>query len=435
MKKILLAILSLALVVALLGVAFAATSAVSTLDNYAALVTAAGGIALPDAPQGATDVQYSLLQGAKPIAQMRFKLDGVSYHLRACACADAASAGDISGMKAVFSANELKEVKADDGQSYQLGVAGKSALAEWYSEAKKCEYSLLSDAATDGFQTFVDTVRKSAETIETVQEQGTSLTGTVKKIGKKSVALIDDKGTSYTFAISSRTVNPDSKKIKKKAVVRVNYAGEYASGCEALSISLVSEAGGGKTTKPTQKPKPTATPKPDKAFKASGVVTMSAGNMFELQTGKGELMAFLIEDASVKGAENAEVGNKVSVVYNIKNSCTHLVSVEFVHVEPTPTPAPPSHTVSGTIQYIDTQSLTLMDDSSLYPYEFDIATAKLKGDLDAGEGDDARVTYFESEDGALIATVVVLSRDIPIDDVPAPEPIDDPVEPDEETLF
>lgn len=451
MKKTFRTILSLTLALALLGTAAALAATVTGMSSYAALIAAANGIALPDAPQGSTNVQYNLLQGDQPIAQIRFTLDGVTYHLRASACKDEASVTDISGMKAIFGSNGLQSVTGDKG-AYQFALKGATALSQWYSEKKQCQYTLLTDGAAnaDTFKAFTETLLASAEAVEAVQEKGTAVEGTVKKLSKTSITLTDDSQKAYTFAISGRTVNTDSKSLKKGVTVRVNYTGEYAEGCEAIAISVVAakEQGGGKggkaSPKPSKTPKPTATPKPDKQLKLSGTVTMLAGNLFEVQTDKNQREAFLIEDAQVTGGDTVAIGDKASVVYTVQKDAVHLVSVAFTHVEPTPTPGPRIRTKSGVIDSMDTETLTFEPDDRDDVYTFDISTAKIKGDLDAEEGDNADVTYYADDNDNLIATVVVLSKNEPdpdptygpIETEPIPGPIDpdDPDEPNDDNL-
>lgn len=345
-----------------------AASAITTVSTYAQMVAAANGVAIPDAPQGATDVQYSILQSERPIAQIRFTLDGASFHLRAAPCADAASAIDLSGMKALFNPEGLQTVTGNGGE-YQIGVKNKNGLIQWFSQAKQCQYSLLTDGAkdADSLKALADVLRAAGESAAASQPQGTSVDGTVSKITKNSISLLDQNGGAYTFSISGRTVNMDGKRIKRKSVVRVNYTGVYAEGCEAVSIMLTPDAatgGGGKghssgsssratstpkpsaTPKPTVTPKPTNTPKPTpepkpQTWRQDGIITEMDEDALTIITGfGGDFFTFDIREAELEGDLDADIGDWADVTYVMLPGGQIATHVTFTKAEPEPTDEP-----------------------------------------------------------------------------------------------
>lgn len=386
--------------------ALAAGAKLQTAGSYDALLRLATGVAIPDAPQGATDISYLLIEGDTPIAQIAYTWNGVQYHLRAAVCVDAENVEDVSGMGALFGNTAPQKIDLAENQSYELTVRESAMRASWFDEAKLCEYALFASKATDeaSFRTAVEELYKRVQETEAVHQKGVSVSGTVKQISKTSITLVGKDQKTYRFTITKDTVRTTPQKIATRAVVLVNYVGAYQDKCDAVSITLLQDAKGNKGGK--KKPRPTATPKPDKEIKAKGTVTLAVGNCFEVKT-NNETLPFLIEDAKVTGV--LEVGAKASVVYNIRNGMTHLISVAFTHVDPTPeptptpTPAPEKHTINGTIVQLYGVFLTVADASG-YEYDFDLTGARIGGDSGAQEGDSAKVVFYYDDEGDMVVT-------------------------------
>ena len=128
-------------------------------------VAEATGISLP-APEGATDVQYFIIKTEKPIAEMRFTLDGKKANLRAQATSltdlaidtekaksDQATYADIdiSGMNYKWESIGTQIVK---DRSAICFVSGKAGFIAWIDAAPGIVYNLsMDDGAT--FETLV----------------------------------------------------------------------------------------------------------------------------------------------------------------------------------------------------------------------------------------------------------------------------------------
>ena len=108
-------------------------------------------------PEGAENASWSVMdaeEGASPLVQLSFDLDGNSFTAREQVTEDAAA--DISGMYYDWTA-QLEETLQNWGglacQSYRhVGDDGYADLCTWYDEASRTSYSLSVTAEDlDGF--------------------------------------------------------------------------------------------------------------------------------------------------------------------------------------------------------------------------------------------------------------------------------------------
>lgn len=123
-----------------------------TYDNYDQLMSAAPGIALAPAPQGATNVTYSSCQpeGKLEFVQCDFTLGEDTYCYRAASCKSEANVkDDLHGYYYDFTKDET--VKTASGESYRLRTydADGIGVGSWYSSVTSCQYTLTAHTSQD----------------------------------------------------------------------------------------------------------------------------------------------------------------------------------------------------------------------------------------------------------------------------------------------
>ncbi|MEG1525314.1 MAG: hypothetical protein RRZ24_09990 [Clostridia bacterium] len=460
--------------------------------NLEELLAANPNIRMSDAPAGATGVAYATIGlNGQIIAQIAFTFNNDAYLYHAAACEKEADAKDIADISESFQNNQqrLSERNLTNGGVFNLMYSDDDAkgLATWYYAPTACQYSLYTDtgcgsdqkieevvdrimavpgydfepgqmpaakiagtvtgivASVDGNQIVINlangntlvflmsylqatqavlgdevkigysgdvTNHPEAMTIEVTKPAPTAIGGAIAQFDSTSVYVTISTGNVFGFVLDAKTkITGADNKLKNGDVVMVYYQGTLANLPKATEINIV-------TVAKDEKKIPM-----DKTL--DGWVTKLGTKSFTIQCNNGKTWTFQKNATSkITGDYPFENACKVVVTYDgyASNSPVAKVITVIAPLDPTP-PTPVYTTVSGTIVSIIDGYLSLTDGTGYY-----IMDADISGDLDAGVGDKATVTYC-SNGGIFFVVRVVLES---VGDSPVPRPLVEPaVEPEE----
>lgn len=369
---------------------------VHEVADYAALLAAQPAIMLSNAPEGASDVTYSYIDGAPVISQIRFSYEDNDYTYRAAASGEAVQA-DISGVYETLS--KVKELAVEDnvtlGGKYALRFAQGSTngLATWYYAPTGCQYSLWTTTGCDVSQSIEEVVdlllpiAYDANGNPLVVAQSTpvpaiengKVTGTVVDVQPNLITVQLENSNTLQFMLSSM----HDSGTKAGDTVEITYSGNPLDAPEALTITILSSA-------------PAATT-------VSGTVFRYTAQSVFVQTAGSNIFGFVIDQNTAFGGQSAKLktGNAVTVTYTgeLSNSpLATIIETTAVSSDPEPTakpvdPEPVNKSLKGLVTNLTTKRVTIYTDTGhTYTFQRDGSTT-VTGDYMLEYGARIRVLY------------------------------------------
>ncbi len=392
---------------------------VHEVASYAALLAAQPQNMLADAPEGASDISYSYIDGDPVISQIKFVLGENEYTYRAAAVVSEAAQNDISGVYDEL--NKIAALTAESnttfGGAYTLRYSAGTTkgLASWYYAPTSCQYTLWTPTGCDVAQQIEEVVDSllpiqtdaygnpltiPANTPLPAVEAGT-VKGTIVDIQTNVITLHLANNNTLQFLLS----NLKDPGAQVGDEVEVTYSGNLLDTPEATKITVLSSG--------------------TKVKAVTGTVMQHTEQSVFVQISSVNIFGFIIDrNTAFKGLSNVlKTGNKVNVSYSGDLSNAPLATViETIEVSADPEPAPEKDpvdkTLIGTVTDLTSKRVTLYSDSGhTYSFQRDGSTL-VTGNYALEYGSRIRVLY----DG--YASNAPLARRIDVLAPPDPTPPD-----------
>ena len=395
-------------------------SPIHEADTYADLLEAVPYAMLSDAPAGATDINYSYIDGEPVISQIQFTLDGYEYCYRA-AQADEAAQSDISGIYYDLDQRITRTVPdgAAPGGDYTLQYAkGETmGLATWYYAPTGCQYSLWTLTGCDASM-HIDTLVNALLPIGGNAVE-TTASGTVTSFSETSVFIQTSATNSFGFVIDRNTAFKGLRTtLAVGNQVTITYNGDIANSPLATSIE---------TTAISDDPAPTPIPEEEPTNSTvTGVITDLSAKKLRIYTDNGYTYSFQRGDGTVVvGNYTLEYGCQARVYFDGYAKNSPLAKRIEVLAAPVPAPTavptatpytPVQHTIKGTVTMHAGNAL-VVDAYDGSQYSFLLRAPRVEGAI--YEGDIVTLTYQVEVDGSLNATYIKVVTPIVYDDADA----------------
>lgn len=277
---------------------------VHDVKDYSALLAAVPDVRMADAPIGATDVQYSWIEGTPVIAQISFKLDGYSYTYRCAKAADPEKLADIAGVYETFNKTSAQIAPAKDeltGGNYTLDYSTGSTAgkATWYYAPTGCQYSVYTADGCDISQGIL-TVVKQVLPIDQIAKEDLAVSGSIK--GATVVSFQDNELTVNTADSKTLLLNTgllSDVSLQAGNVVDIDYNG--SADTNLIALNIVKNTTAAATT----------------GNSINGTVYSFTTDSVFVSTESGMVYGFVLDKSTVYSGESQKLreGSEVTVLY------------------------------------------------------------------------------------------------------------------------
>ncbi|MEG1524543.1 MAG: hypothetical protein RRZ24_01485 [Clostridia bacterium] len=364
---------------------------VHEVDSYMTLLASVPGVILSNAPEGATDVIYSYIDGSPVISQIQFIYNDNDYTYRAAAASENAQV-DIAGVYEQFN---LKESLSTAGGTYILdSISGKDlGLATWYFPATKCQYALFTSTGCNINQSIKDVIDlvlplsiniNGMPLVFVTPEPMPSVTpsseieGIIQSVAENDILVSLSSGSTLSFLLSY-IGDPG---VKVGDTVKISYSGDITDAPEALSITVLKSAPLAPTVHGT-------------------VVMHDAASVF-VSTSTGEVFGFVCNKTTKYSGVSTtlKIGNTLTISYtgDINNSpVATVINTTAVTDKQEPKqdddPSLENKTLKGYVTSLSSRKVTVHTSSGHHYTFVKDGTTELSGKYALDEGCQIRVTY------------------------------------------